>query len=205
MIKSTTKHYVIITLVAFTLGFIGWRYIGQSIFESRRAENATIVLEKIKTVTKLIAIEGQFSELYTFKEYYNYDFFNLFSKKIILRVNAKVSVGYDFDKLKMIVDSNARTLTLLQLPQPEILSIDHDLDYYDISVGTFNSFTVEEYNKINKDAKNLINLKAKNTPLLAEAEKQKENYLQIMRMALESAGWKLVIQPTLTNPLDYTK
>lgn len=204
MIKSTIKQTIIITLVVLTLGFIGWKYIGQSIFESRRAENATIVLEKIKTVTKLIAIEGQFSELYTFNEYYKYDFFNLWSKKVILRVNAKVSVGYDFEKLKMTIDSNSRTVTLQQMPKPEILSIDHDLDYYDISEGTFTSFTPEEYNKINKDAKNLINLKAKQTPLLAEAEKQKDNYLKMMKMALESAGWKLVVQPTHYNTIDIT-
>jgi hypothetical protein len=163
-------------------------------FEAIKAENTTIVLEKIKTVTKLISVEGQFSELYNYKESYDYDFFNLFSKKIILRVNAKVSVGYDFEKINISVDSLSKIVTFNELPQAEILSIDHDIDYYDISEGTFSSFTPEEYNAIQKKAKNLIAEKAKNTPLIAEAEKQKAEYLKMIDMALTSAGWKLIIK-----------
>jgi len=32
------------------------------------------------------------------------------------------------------------------------------------------------------------------TPLLATAEKQKNEYLTMMEMALQSAGWKLIIK-----------
>ena len=111
-----------------------------------------------------------------------------------MRVNAKVSVGYDFEKINISVDSLSKTVTFNELPQAEILSIDHDIDYYDISEGTFSSFTPEEYNAIQKKAKNLIAEKAKNTPLIAEAEKQKAEYLKMIDMALTSAGWKLIIK-----------
>ena len=103
---------------------------------------------------------------------------------------------YDFEKVNISIDSLNRTVTLNELPQPEILSIDHDLDYYDISEGTFNSFTNEEYNMINRKAKELIASKAKNTPFLSTAEKQKSEYLKMMEMALQSAGWKLIIKGT---------
>ena len=49
-------------------------------------------------------------------------------------------------------------------------------------------------NAIQKKAKNLIAEKAKNTPLIAEAEKQKAEYLKMIDMALTSAGWKLIIK-----------
>lgn len=196
MLRFTVKQllFILIFGVIIMAGF--WFYMKSHLFEVRKAENTTIVLEKIKTVTKLISVEGQFSELYNYKESYEYDFFNLFSKKILLRVNAKVSVGYDFEKVNISIDSLNRTVTLNELPQPEILSIDHDLDYYDISEGTFNRFTNEEYNMINRKAKELIASKAKNTPLLSTAEKQKSEYLKMMEMALQSAGWKLIIKGT---------
>ncbi len=194
MLRFTVKQLLFILIIGVIIMAGLWVYMKSRLFEVRKAENTTIVLEKIKTVTKLISVEGQFSELYNYKESYEYDFFNLFSKKILLRVNAKVSVGYDFEKVNISIDSLNRTVTLNELPQPEILSIDHDLDYYDISEGTFNRFTTEEYNMINRKAKELIASKAKNTPLLATAEKQKSEYLTMMEMALQSAGWKLIIK-----------
>ncbi|HRG42282.1 MAG TPA: DUF4230 domain-containing protein [Saprospiraceae bacterium] len=194
MIRSLIKQYVVFGLLLIAISAGMWFYMKNHYFEAIKAENTTIVLEKIKTVTKLISVEGQFSELYNYKESYDYDFFNLFSKKIILRVNAKVSVGYDFEKINISVDSLSKTVTFNELPQAEILSIDHDIDYYDISEGTFSSFTPEEYNAIQKKAKNLIADKAKNTPLIAEAEKQKAEYLKMIDMALTSAGWKLIIK-----------
>ena len=194
MIRSLIKQYVVFGLLLIAICAVMWFYMKNHYFEAIKAENTTIEKEKIKTVTKLISVEGQFSELYNYKESYDYDFFNLFSKKIILRVNAKVSVGYDFEKINISVDSLSKTVTFNELPQAEILSIDHDIDYYDISEGTFSSFTPEEYNAIQKKAKNLIAEKAKNTPLIAEAEKQKAEYLKMIDMALTSAGWKLIIK-----------
>ena len=197
MLRFTLKQLIFLSILIIAISAVFWFYMKNQLFEVQKAENTTIILEKIKTVTKLISVEGQFSELYHYKESYDYDFFNLFSKKIILRVTAKVSVGYDFEKVNINIDSITKTVTLNELPHPEILSIDHDLDYYDITEGSFNKFTTDEYNMINKKAKELIASKAKNTPLLAAAEKQKNDYLIMMDMALKSGGWKLVIKNTL--------
>ncbi|MBK8517800.1 MAG: DUF4230 domain-containing protein [Saprospiraceae bacterium] len=194
MLRFTIKQLIFLCILFLGLCAGMWYFMKSHWFEAQKAESTTLVLEKIKTVTKLISVEGQFSELYNYKESYDYDFFNLFSKKIILRVTAKVSVGYDFEKVNITIDSLTKTITLNELPEPEILSIDHNLDYYDISEGTFNKFTTEEYNMINKKAKDLIASKAKNTPLLATAEKQKNEYIKMMEMALNSGGWKLIVK-----------
>ena len=194
MVRFSVRQliFILILLIAILAGT--WYFLSNHFFEASKAENTTIVLEKIKTVTKLITVEGQFSELYNYKETYDYDFFNLFSKKILLRVNAKVSVGYDFEKVNISIDSLNKVITLNEMPQPEILSIDHDLDYYDISEGTFNKFTNTEYNMINRKAKELTANKAKNTSLVAAAENQKSEYIKMMEMALQSAGWRLKIR-----------
>lgn len=194
MLKFTIRQIIFVSIVVLALVAGFWFFTKSQLFQSRKAENTTIMLEKIKTVTKLISVEGQFSELFDYKETYDYDFFNLFSKKILLRVTAKVSVGYDFEKVNISIDSLSKTVTLNELPYAEVLSIDHNLDYYDITQGTFNKFTTQEYNMINKKAKDFIATKANNAQLLATAEKQKSEYIKMMEMALQSAGWTLVIK-----------
>jgi Protein of unknown function (DUF4230) len=197
MIRFSLKQWVFILCLVLIALFGMWYWLKYSIFTPIQHESTTIMLEKIKTVTKLVNVEGQFSELYTHGEEYNYDFFGLFTKKVILRVTAKVSVGYDFEKVNMKIDSIAKTVTLNNMPVPQILSVDHDLDYYDITQGTFNEFTTAEYNTINKNAKEKIVKNAAIPQLLAKAEAQKIDYLRMMDIALKSAGWKLVI----TDPL----
>ena len=193
MLKFSIKQLIFI-LCLLLISLTGmWYWLRHSIFTPIQHESTTIMLEKIKTVTKLVNVEGQFSELYTHGEEYNYDFLGLFTKKVILRVTAKVSVGYDFEKVNIKIDSLARTVTLNDMPTPQILSIDHDLDYYDITQGTFNEFTTAEYNTINKNAKEKIAKNAAIPQLLAKAEAQKLDYLRMMDIALKSAGWKLII------------
>ena len=194
MIKSVFQKSLLYFITFILGGLLVWYFMGASIFQQKKAESSTIVLEKMKKVTKLISVEGYFSEIYDYKESYKYDYFNLFGKKILLRVTAKVSVGYDFDKVNISIDSLTKTITLNELPKAEILSIDHDLDYYDISEGSFNSFTREEYNMINKNAKALIASKGNTSQLLEKAEKEKQDYLNMMEIALKSVGWKFIIK-----------
>ena len=87
-----------------------------------------------------------------------------------------------------------KTVTLNEFPEPEILSIDHDLDYYDIQEGTFNSFTANEYNVINKEAKSLILKKTQESDLLQQAQEQKKVYIDMLTMAVRSMGWKFVVK-----------
>ncbi len=194
MFYSLIKKNVIVILSFLLGGAIVWYFAGTSLFESKKSESSVVVMERMKTVTKLISVEGQFSEIYNYNESYKYDFFNLFSKKILLRVSAKISVGYDFDKVNISIDSLTKTVTLNEMPEAEVLSIDHNLDYYDISEGTFNSFTTEEYNKINKNAKDLISNNANTAQLIRKAEQEKKTYVDMMQIALSSAGWKFVIK-----------
>ena len=82
----------------------------------------------------------------------------------------------------------------MRLPKAEILSIDRDIDYYDISQGVFASFTPEEYTSINKDAKEMIASKVQFTDLLKKADEQKQEYLDMLELILRTYGWKLVIK-----------
>jgi hypothetical protein len=98
-----------------------------------------------------------------------------------MRVKAKVSVGFDLNHLKFDLDKETWTLHIRNVPsEPEIISIDHQIDYYDISQGSFNSFSEKDYNKIQKNAKDMIAKKAGTGELMIRAKKQGLEFLTIL-------------------------
>ncbi len=187
-----TKGFVqlLLLLAVFALG--GWLSYQYFFAKSKPVEDSTVLLEKIQTVTKLITVEGQFSELYNYNEYQGY-FTMLWDKKVLVRVRATVSVGYDLENMNLEADPVTRTIYMSALPEPEILSIDHSLDYYDISEGLFASFTPEDYTRINQRAKDLIRDQALQSKLMPAAREQADKMLELIEFMVESAGWKLRI------------
>ncbi len=181
---------MLLLLAVFALG--GWLSYQYFVAKSKPVEDSTVLLEKIQAVTKLITVEGQFSELYNYNEYQGY-FTMLWDKKVLVRVRATVSVGYDLENMNLEADPATRTIYMSALPEPEILSIDHSLDYYDISEGLFASFTPEDYTRINQRAKDLIRDQALQSKLMPAAREQADKMLELIEFMVESAGWKLRI------------
>ena len=161
--------------------------------EVQAKEQSQVLLEKVKSVYKLVTIEGHFSEVYDYEDYWGYDF-SPFRKKALIRVKAKVSVGYDLELMKIEALPEQQKIIITQLPEPAILSVDHTLDYYDITQGTFNPFTKEDYNKMNAKAKEFIVQQAEKSDLVATAKQQSNQALEMMRFMVEHAGWELVIE-----------
>ncbi len=163
-------------------------------------EDSTVVMEKVQKVLKLVTVEGQFSEIHKHSEYYGYDISPL-RKKALIRVNAKVLVGYDLEKMNMQIDEKARTLYLDAFPDPELLSVDDDIEYYDVSEGLFTSFSTSDYNALQKIAKAKIVEVTESSGLFEKAAEQKSDMLDLLELTLESIGWELKVkqQPVLTS------
>lgn len=158
-------------------------------------EQADVLLEQVKSACKLITAEGYFSEIYDYKDYYHWDI-ALLRKKALIRVKARVSLGYDLEQMQIEALPDQRKLVISSLPGVEILSIEHELDYYDISEGTFNSFTADDYNELQSNARDYIKKVALSSELVAAAEAQGNEMLVLIRSITESAGWTLeVIEP----------
>lgn len=155
-------------------------------------EDSKVLLDKVQAVAKLITVEGNFSEVYNYQDYWGYDFFP-FQKKAIVLVKAKVSVGYDMSQMNMRADSPTKTLRITRPPAADILAIDHDLSYYDISEGTFNSFSAADYTKIQGKVKDFIREKAEKSDLKNRAQLQGNQMLDVIRFMVESAGWTMII------------
>ncbi|MBK8554476.1 MAG: DUF4230 domain-containing protein [Lewinellaceae bacterium] len=176
-------------LIVFLVGgWLGFRYFTP---QHDAKKESTILLEKIREVCKLITVEGQFSEIYSHSEYEGY-FTMFWDKKVLVRVRATVAAGYDLDQLDVHTDLATKTVYMSSLPQPQILSIDHELDYYNISNGLFTAFSPEDYNRINSEAKELIRKKA-GPLLLPAAEQQASKMINLIRFMVESNGWTLVV------------
>ena len=80
------------------------------------------------------------------------------------------------------------------MPEPEILSLEHDLDYYDLQAGVFNTFTTEEYNKVQDYAKEEIRKQALASNLFDAAREQGNEAIALIEILAETAGYKVVYE-----------
>lgn len=184
------KRIAVVLLLALLLALGGYLAYRSLTTRAATVEESSILLEKMEKVLKLVTVEGHFTEIFSRNEYQG-DWGVFWDKKVMLRVQAKVSVGYDLKKVSLIPDPDTRTMTLSAWPEPEILSIEHRLDYYDISTGLFQSMTPADYNRINQAALDSIRVKAAKSKLIDEARTQRDEALDLLRFMAQNAGWKL--------------
>lgn len=156
--------------------------------------SSTVLLERVRPVLKLVTVEGDFSELFTYhSEEAAFDWlkrFSPFQKKAILRVKGRASVGYDLKTLNLKIDEETRTVSLLNMGPPTLLSLEHDVDYFDIEAGSFTSFTAEDHTRINAQAKEMIRGKVPSSGLYEAAAAQRDELLMVLRAVVENAGWR---------------
>ena len=187
-------------IAVFALGVIAARWFSQPPQTEETVASSTVLLEKVEQVCKLVTVEGNFSELYDetnirkFTIYVPLPSTWRFSKQAIIRVTGKVLVGYDLKDLKVTADSTNKQVILSNIPEPDILSIDHDLEYKNISESFFNSFGPKDYTALNANAKAVLREKARESRLMQEAQLEGNQLIRIMQFIVESAGWTLVVE-----------
>lgn len=153
---------------------------------------STVLLEKIRAVCKLISVEGDFAEIYRYENRRDH-FMKLFSskKKALIVINARAQIGYDFKKVQISSDPERKTIFLTHFPPPEILSIEPELEFYDIKNGLFNAFTPEDMTSLNKEAKTHIREKIPESGLMDSARQEALEAILLIEKIVETIGWKL--------------
>jgi len=153
---------------------------------------STVLLERMKRVCQLITVEGDFAEIYKY-ESKRERFMSLISskKKALIVINAKARIGFDLKRILMHADTANRKILLTNFPQPEILSIEPDLEFYDIKNGLFNAFTPDDMTALNKEAKSHIKDKIPQSGLMETARREAMEAVLIMEKLVETIGWKL--------------
>ena len=197
--------YLLFFILTVGLGiWLGYQFFGRKA-NQQQFSSAHILLEKVEKVCKLVTVEGNFDEWYDesnirqFTLYFPLPSNFYFTKKASLRVKGKVLVGYNMADIRVKADSTNRTITLSNLPHPEILSIDHDIEYRDLEESWFNTFTTADYTLLNKNAKAALREKALESRLLDEAQLEGNQMIDVIRFMTEAAGWTLILEPPAEN------
>jgi len=161
---------------------------------------SVIILEKIKKVWKLITVEGEFAEIYHY-ENTKERFMNMVTskKRAILLINAKAYVGYDLSKIKMEAINEKKTIKLTEFPEPQILSLETDLKYYDKKEGLFNKFDSTDLTEVNVKAKDYVLQKIPESGLFDTAKSEALEAVLIIQNIVETIGWTLDYQDLLLS------
>lgn len=158
-------------------------------------EQSTVLLNKIKQACKLITVEGEFSEIITHRDEKPL-LFNLvqLEKKALIIVNAKVMVGFDLSGISIRVEAKDKKIVLSNFPEPQILSLDTDIEYYDIKKGIINKFSEADLNLLNKRAKDHIRTKTEESGLFAIARNQALETVLVIKSFVESSNWQVITE-----------
>ncbi|WP_405204964.1 DUF4230 domain-containing protein [Aquimarina sp. LLG6339-5] len=153
---------------------------------------STILMEKIKSVCKLVTVEGDFAEIYHY-ESVKEKFFKTIrgKKKALILIDAKAHVGFDLSKIKMESDTKNKQIILTQFPKPKLLTIETDFKYYDKKEGWLNPMTSNDLTDINQEAKQFIIDKIPESGLIESAGKELLTVISLMETVAESIGWTL--------------
>lgn len=182
---------VIITLMSILI----FRQCEKSASQNRiLTESSQLIREQVNNVNKLIVTEGNFTEVYRYKDAKEI-FGNLISaeKTALVVVNAEVQVMYDLNVLQFEIDSLQQTLRITSIPAPE-LKIFPEFEYYDVTADYLNPFAAEDYNLIKENVKASLRKKIKASNLEKNAQNRLLSELAKFYVLTNSLGWTLEYQ-----------
>lgn len=167
-------------------------FLRNKLVKNKREEQSVVLLEKIRSVSKMITVEGDFSEIMHFEDVKDV-FLSLVSsrKKAIVLANAKVLIGFDMKKIRLSANPDNKKLVLDHFPEPEILSIETDIQYYDVSHGLFNKFAAGDLSELNKKVKLNIQEKIPDSDLLYSAKSKALETVKMIEQLVSTFGWQL--------------
>ena len=140
-------------------------------------ESSHTIAESMRKVFKVVAAEGHFNEIYNYEETTKLLNFIPSKKKALVIIQAKVLIGYDFEKFQWEVDEQNRKVKLLNFPAPEILSTETDYKYYNIEEQFFNLFSKDDLARIQQNGKRQVIEAAKKSHLPEVAAEQMRTLL----------------------------
>ena len=168
-------------------------------------EEAQVLVEKIQQVSKLVTVEGNFLEYYDYEDrpsFYNSHYWitDQFKKTVQLRVRAKVLVGYDLQGIRVDAFPEERRIVISNIPEPEILAVDHEVDFFDKEATVFWPLSDADYLKVLKGAEDQIRQAALLSEMRNQARMEGNELFEIIAFMVTSSGWSLEIESQSPNP-----
>ena len=106
-------------------------------------------------------------------------------------LNSQLRLGYDLKKIKLTTNTARKQVVLTQFPEPEVLSIEPDIQFYDVKNGLFNSFSPEDLTELNQNAKQHIREKIPESGLIETAKNEALQAVLLMESIVQTIGWTL--------------
>src|SRR5690606_36570157 len=166
-----------------------------------------ILLDKIKQVCKLITVEGEFSEVFAHRDGKSM-FFKLLQmeKQALLIVEAKVLIGFNLTKNNIEMQHEKKRQGATHYPDQEVVSMDTDLEFYDVQKGIIHKFSELDFTNINAKSKEFMREKIEQSYLFDIARNQAADTVAIIRQLIDSVGWALVAEDlVLPQPKEQKK
>jgi hypothetical protein len=190
-ISGSMADNLSILLLGLLLGalimFLIWklRNKGQTV---QVRETSHTVVEGIRKVFKIVLVEGFFNELYNYEETKKLFGFIPSTKRALVIIQAKVLVGFDFEKCVWEADETNRKIKLVSFPEPEILSIEPDYKYYNFDEGMFNLLNRDDLTRIQANGKKQVELAALKSDLPRMAAEQMRT---LLTEVVQSKQWQI--------------
>ncbi len=161
--------------------------------------NTLLIKKQLENVGKLIVTQGSYAQVFSYEDSKKF-YFDLFSsdKKALVVVNAEASIAYDLSKVKTEINEDVKTITITGIPEPE-LSINPNIEYYDISQDYLNQFDASDYNKIKKRVEESLREKIEASSLKTNAKNRLISELHKIYILTSSMGWELRYDGEVVN------
>ncbi|MFC6858184.1 DUF4230 domain-containing protein [Zunongwangia atlantica] len=185
------KRFLLGAAVVLLIVF-GVRYCENRQSEREQLEqNSQLIQEQIKNVGKLVVTEGNFSQVWSYKDSKKF-YLDVFSarKKALIVVNAKVTVSYDLSELETEIDEENKRVIIKSIPKEE-LNIYPDIQYYDVTQDYLNQFEASDYNTIKKKVTASIKKKVEASTIKSNAQNRLISELSKIYILTNSMGWTL--------------
>lgn len=186
-------------VIAFVIVF-ALRYCEHRKDDREQLEASTALIQKeLKNVGKLIVTEGSYAQVFSFSGSKDLLFgLTYANKKALVVVNAKATIAYDLSKVEMEVDEATKTVTITKIPEPE-LSINPNIEYYDLKQDYLNQFNASDYNKIKQRIEKSLRKKIEESELRTNAENRLITELSKIYILTNSMGWTLKYNQTVVE------
>ena len=185
---------IILIVVAIVAILLSFKYCAFKDKDDSLEYNTNLIQQQIVSVGKLIVTEGHFSEVLTYKDKDSKWLTLLtFEKKALVVVNADVTMAFDLRQMEYKIDEEAKTITILNIPEAEI-KISPDIKFYDVQTSRLNPFTGDDYNKINESVKKNLAKKVEMSTLKANAKNRLVSELSKILILTKTMGWTLIYE-----------
>ncbi len=189
--QAAPPNITALLLIGLVLGAVIMFLIGKlyrSTTHHVSKESSHTVVESMRKVFKIVFAEGHFNELYTFEDTKKLFGFIPSKKRALVIIEAKVLVGYDFEKCVWETDEATQKIKLISFPEPQIISIEPDYKYYNFDENIFNLLGREDLTRIQANGKKQVEVAAMNSNLPKIAADQMRT---LLIEVVKSKNWEL--------------